>query len=82
MRVDKPILMHVDNQAAIKQIQGEVSAGRAEYIAVRLMFIKDYSKKQVFKVVYCESRSMRADLLTKAFAASILAEMRKLISLV
>ena len=46
-----PMLMHVDNQAAIKQIQGKDSAGRAKHIAVRLKFIKDYSKKEVIKVV-------------------------------
>ena len=27
VRVDKPMLKHVDNQAAIKKIQGEDSAG-------------------------------------------------------
>ena len=82
VRVGKPLLMHVDNQAAIKQIQGEDSAGRAKHIAVRLKFIKDYCKKKVIKVVYCESRFMRADLLTKAFAAPRLKELRELISLV
>ncbi|CAH0477333.1 unnamed protein product [Peronospora belbahrii] len=66
VRVAKPMLMHVGNEAAIKQIQGEDSAGRAKHIAVRLKFIKDYSKKQASRVVYCEPRLIRSDLLTKA----------------
>nr|CCA18037.1 hypothetical protein ALNC14_041800 [Albugo laibachii Nc14] len=46
-------------------IKGEDSEGRAKHIAVRLKFIKNYSQKEVIKVDYCESRFMRADILTK-----------------
>ena len=78
----KPTLLEVDNQDAIEQIQYEDSAGRAKHIAVRLKSIKDYSKNKVIKVMYCESRFMRADLLTKRIAAPRLTQLRKLISLV
>ncbi|CAH0516987.1 unnamed protein product [Peronospora belbahrii] len=36
VRVAKPMLMHVGNEAAIKQIQGEDSAGRAKHIAAEI----------------------------------------------
>ena len=69
VRVVKRMVMYVDNQAAIRQIQGKDSAGRAKHIAVRFKSIKDYSQKEVIKVAYCESRFMRADILTKTFTA-------------
>nr|CCA16869.1 PREDICTED: similar to retrotransposon protein putati [Albugo laibachii Nc14] len=80
--VVKPMMMHVYNQAAIKQIQGEDSSVRAKYIVVRLKYTKDYSQKEVTQVEYCESRLMRADILTKTFAAPRFIGLRKLISLV
>lgn len=33
VHVVKPMVMHVDNQSAIRQIQREYSAGRGEHIA-------------------------------------------------
>nr|CCA18031.1 hypothetical protein ALNC14_041740 [Albugo laibachii Nc14] len=67
--------------AAIKQIKGEDSEGRAKHIAVRLKFIKNYSQKEVIKVDYCESRFMRADILTKTFAAPRIVEKTRLVML-
>ncbi|CAI5747091.1 unnamed protein product [Peronospora destructor] len=82
IKVEVPNILHIDNQAAIKQITGEDSSGRAKHIAVRYKFVKDYSKKGVIKVAYCESMMMRADVLTKTLAASRLRELRELVSLV
>ena len=76
IKVTAPMMLHVDNQAAIKQITGEDSSGRAKHIDVRHKFVKDYSKKRVLKVVYCESKMMRADVLTKTFPAPRLREPR------
>ena len=36
-----PMLMHVDNQAAISQIEGEASSSKAKHIDVKHKFIKD-----------------------------------------
>lgn len=58
VRVSKLMLMHVEYQPAIKQIQGELKAGRAKHIAICLKLIKDFSKKKIIKVVYCELRFM------------------------
>nr|CCA18044.1 hypothetical protein ALNC14_041870 [Albugo laibachii Nc14] len=62
-------------------IKGEDSEGRAKHIAVRLKFIKNYSQKEVIKVDYCESRFMRADILTKTFAAPRIVEKTRLVML-
>ncbi|KAE9036156.1 hypothetical protein PR001_g8973 [Phytophthora rubi] len=79
--VHEPILMHVDNQAAIKQLEGEDSSGKAKHIDVRVKFVKDFVQKGVIVVEYCESRKMRADLMTKSFPAPRLGELRELVSL-
>ncbi|KAG2853387.1 hypothetical protein PC113_g14215 [Phytophthora cactorum] len=62
--------MHVDNQVAIAQIEGEDTAGRAKHIDVRFKFVKDFAKKKVLEVRYCESKTMRADILTKTPGAA------------
>lgn len=82
LRVVKPLGMHVDIQAAIRQLQGEDSTGRVKHIAVRLKFVKDYSQNEVIKVDNCESRLMRADILFKTFAAPRMNELVNLVSLV
>ncbi|KAG2886411.1 hypothetical protein PC119_g14784 [Phytophthora cactorum] len=41
--------MHVDNQVAIAQIEGEDTAGRAKHIDVRFKFVKDFAKKKVLE---------------------------------
>ncbi|KAE9349397.1 hypothetical protein PF008_g6913 [Phytophthora fragariae] len=79
--VHEPILMHVDNQAAIKQLEGEDSPGKAKHIDVRVKFVKDFVQKGVIVVEYCESRKMRVDLMTKSFPAPRLGELRELVSL-
>ncbi|KAE9333667.1 hypothetical protein PR003_g13908 [Phytophthora rubi] len=49
---------------------------KGKHIDVRVKFVKDYVNKGVIAVMYCESRMMRADLLTKAFPAPRLEELR------
>lgn len=82
VRVAKPMLMHVNNQAAIKKIQGEDSSRGENHIAVSLKFIKDYNKKRLSRFCIFKSHFMRADLLTNTFAVPRLTELRMLILLV
>ncbi|GMF26337.1 unnamed protein product [Phytophthora lilii] len=76
-----PSLLHVDNQAAIVQIQGKDTSGRAKRIDVRYKFIKDMVKKQALTVEYCESKAMRADIPTKVIPAPRLNDLRELVML-
>ncbi|CAI5715870.1 unnamed protein product [Peronospora effusa] len=82
IKMEAQVMLHIDNQAAIKQITGKDSSRRAKHIVVRHNFVKDYSKKSVIKVVYCKSRMMRADAPTKTFATPRLCKLRKKMSLV
>ncbi|KAE9207773.1 hypothetical protein PF004_g16945 [Phytophthora fragariae] len=81
IKVEVPYKLHVDNQAAIKQIEGEDTSGRAKHINIRLKFIKDLSRNKGLNVSYCESKLMRADILTKTLPAPRLEELRVLVML-
>ncbi|OWZ21029.1 Retrotransposon protein [Phytophthora megakarya] len=65
LTVEMSYKLHVDNQAVIKQIHGEDTSGRAKHIDVRFKLVKDLSRKKAPEVNYCESKAMRADILTK-----------------
>ena len=39
-----PMIMHEDNQAAIRQIEGEASSLKAKHIDVQLTFVKDFAR--------------------------------------
>ncbi|KAE8984489.1 hypothetical protein PR003_g22285 [Phytophthora rubi] len=45
------------------------------------MFIKDLSRNEGLNVSYCESKLMRADILTKTLPAPRLEELRVLVML-
>nr|CCA28014.1 pol polyprotein putative [Albugo laibachii Nc14] len=65
MAMQKQSIMRVDNQAAIAQIEGEDTSGRVKHSDVRYKFVKNLASKKVIKIQYCESKIMRADILTK-----------------
>lgn len=49
---------------------------------MKLKFVKDFVKKTVMRISYCESKAMRADILTKTLRAPRLDELRELVMLV
>lgn len=49
------MLMHADNQASIKQIEGEASSVKAKHIDVRLKFVCDYARRGIFLAQYVRS---------------------------
>ena len=40
-----PMVLHVDNQAALKQLAGEASSLKAKHIDVRTKFVCDYATR-------------------------------------
>ena len=79
--VATPIVLKVDNQAAIKQIENEASAASAKHVDVKLKFLRDYTAKGVVKPSYEPTRTMVADLLTKSLPAPRVQELREMIGL-
>ena len=76
-----PMTLYIDNQAAIKQLDGEASSIKAKHIYVRLKFVRDYSRREIVSAQYVRSEAQIADLMTKALDAVKLASLRKLMSL-
>lgn len=79
--VSEPMHMHMDNQAAIKQLKSEDSMASAKHVDIRIKFICDYTRKGIVEPTYVESRLMTADLLTKSFPAPRMAELRQIVKL-
>ena len=44
---DEPILLRVDNQAALKQFKGDRASAKAKHIDVRIKFVGDYAKRGI-----------------------------------
>ena len=79
--VKTPIVLKIANQAAIKQIGNEASSASAKHMDVKLKFLRDYAKKKIVEPAYVDTKSMVADLLTKALPAPRVQELREMIGL-
>jgi hypothetical protein len=71
--------LKMDNQAAIAHIASEASSQRSKHIDIKYKFLKDLYLKQVFNTVHVPTKSMLADLLTKALPTP---ELRRLSSMI
>jgi hypothetical protein len=63
----QPMLLHLDNQAAIAQITSEASSQRSKHIDIKHMFLKDLYYKEKLKPIHVPTKSTLADLMTKVF---------------
>uniref|UniRef100_A0AAV1TUP3 Polyprotein n=1 Tax=Peronospora matthiolae TaxID=2874970 RepID=A0AAV1TUP3_9STRA len=55
MALELPMLMHVDNQAAIRQLEGEASSLKANHIDVRVKFVCDFARCRIVRAQYVRS---------------------------
>ena len=76
-----PMVLHVDNQATLKQLAGEASSLKAKHIDDHTKFVCDYARRGIIVSQYVRSEQQLADLLTKALDAVELASLSELISL-
>ena len=76
-----PMLLHVYDQAAISQIEGEASTTKAKHIDVRHKFVKDYAQRGIIRIQHVRSELMLADPTTKTMDAVKLDTLRGLMSL-
>lgn len=81
MSVDTPMTIAMDNQAAIKTLDGEEASSKMKHVDVRLKFVCQHSRNGTVKPKYVESNLMMGDLMTKALPAPRLLELRELIGL-
>ena len=64
--VKLPMQMIVDNQAAIKQIDNEVTSSAHKHVEVKMKFVRKTSSKGIVKPEYITTSETIADLLTKS----------------
>ncbi|GMF47819.1 unnamed protein product [Phytophthora fragariaefolia] len=69
VKLEEPMSLRVDNQAAFKQLEGEVSSAKAKHINVCINFAGGNTKRGALKPEYREGENMPADLMTKAVEA-------------
>ena len=81
VKTKTPIVLKIDNQAAIKQLKNEASAASAKHIDVKLKFLKDFTKRGVVEPEHVSSGNMVADLLTKTLHAPRIQELCRQIEL-
>jgi hypothetical protein len=63
----QPMPLYMDNQVAITQITPEASSQRSKYIDIKYNFLKDLYDKERIIPTHVPTKSMLADLMTKAF---------------
>ncbi|KAJ8535207.1 hypothetical protein ON010_g13531 [Phytophthora cinnamomi] len=73
---EEPMPLRVDNQAALKQLDGETASAKAKHIDIRIKFVGYYTQKGLLKPEYREGVAMPADLMTKALDAPRMADLR------
>jgi hypothetical protein len=78
----QPIPVYMDNQAAIAQIISEASSQRSKHIDIKYKFLKDLYYKEQIKPIHVPTKSMIADLMTKAFPTPDFRRLCALIGLV
>ena len=67
--VERPMLLHVDNQAAIKVLKRESSACKSKHLDLKLKFIRHHVVNGDVEPNYVATEDQEADALTKALAA-------------
>ncbi|CAI5723202.1 unnamed protein product [Peronospora destructor] len=68
--------------AGIQQIDNEAASANGKHVDIKLKFLRDYSAKGKMKTDFTDTRTMVADLLTKALPASHVQELCEAIGLV
>ncbi|KAE9264389.1 hypothetical protein PR003_g32818 [Phytophthora rubi] len=51
-----PMLLRIDNQAALKPLDGEGSSSKAKHTDVRIKFVGAFAKRDVFTPEYLKAR--------------------------
>jgi hypothetical protein len=67
-KTSKPIKIYEDNQSCIKLSNNPELHGRSKHIDIRYHFVQEKVQRNVFKIVYCKTQEMRADIFTKALS--------------
>ena len=78
----EPMLMWMDNQAAMKQLEREKINSRAKLVGIRSKFICHYAQARIVQPSFVKSRNMITDLLMKALPVPRVVELRGMHNLI
>lgn len=80
-RVDTPVQMFEDNQGCIKLLNNGTCNQRVKHIDIKYKFVQEYISKKEVTAIYCPTKTMIADMLTKPLDGSRLSQHVKAIGL-
>ena len=60
-----PLVLNVDNQAAIALSRNPVQHGKTKHFSIKLHFIRDLCTQQFLVLKYLSTDNMPADIMTK-----------------
>ncbi|KXJ62386.1 hypothetical protein RP20_CCG014626 [Aedes albopictus] len=74
-------LLYEDNQSALKMLDVGKFSNRTKHIATKYHFVRDIKTSGEICFVYCPTKDMVADLLTKPIGGTRLAQLRTMCGL-
>lgn len=74
-----PITLYIDNRSAVDLAKNSVFHGRSKHIDLRYHFIRECVEKGLIVIKHVRTDEQRADVLTKALAATKFEKMRRLL---
>ena len=66
---DLKFTLFTDNQPARKMAQNPITTQRSKHIDIRFHFIREHVEARAFRLEYCPTKDMLADVLTKNLTA-------------
>jgi len=79
--IQLPILLRMDNQAAIACIMNEASSAKTKHVDIKFKFIKDLFKSKLLIPTYVTTTNMKADILTKIMPAPTFVRLRSMLGI-
>ena len=77
---EESIIIYVDNKSAIELSKNPVQHGRSKHIDMKYHFLRDYVKKKVAKLQYCNTEEQVANIFTKALPVDRFKRLRTMLS--
>ena len=70
-KVNQPMIMYCDNQAAIQIAAHDTHHDRVKHIAIRHFFIRDEIKSGAIKMEWVSTQQQMADIFTKTLGSTL-----------
>jgi hypothetical protein len=70
LRVSKPMMLTIDNKAAVDYANNWSTGGRMRHSVIKLIFLRERKEARLIEVNWCKSEEMPADLFTKNLSPS------------